>query len=129
MALCTAAEIKAFATEFSGVLDATVNIYIAQAEEQIAEDVWGSRAKTACMWLTCHLMIMGGAKASTGGGGGGAAGGVTSVRVGDVSVNYGDMASAVSAGLDPSLAGSKYGVEYARLQLLAAAGAALALAD
>lgn len=128
MSLCTAADIKILAKEFANVEIPVIDFFIARAEEEIDPAAWGSRAGLACMWLTCHLMTVGGVTAS-GGGAGGAAGPVTGVTVGDVSVSYANAGAVMGANLDASLSSTRYGVEYARLIKLAAMGAALAVED
>lgn len=119
--LATPADIRNYATEFADLTDPKIQIYIDMADGEIDADAWGSRAKTAEIVLTCHLMKTGGALDAEGAGASGA-GPVTSMSVGDVSVSYGS-AMGVVAGLDPSLASSRYGLEYARLVKLAAYGA------
>lgn len=125
--LASAAELKLIYPEFAGVSNDVVSYFIADADEEINEDLWGTRAKKAEMLLACHMMIVAGVvSAASGSGAGGSAGGpVQSVSVGDVSVTYaGTAASAVSsAGLDASFAASRYGVEYARLVKTKAFGA------
>lgn len=127
MSIATPTELKARAPEFSAVLDATVQVYLDMATEEIEPGAWGSRAKNAEILLACHKMIILGVLNAAGSGGGGATGPIQSVKVGDVSVTYGTSTSlAVQLqGLDPSLAASKYGIEYARLIRLAAMGGAV----
>lgn len=130
MALCTAAEVIMLAPEFENVSIPKIEFYIARAEEQISEEAWGSRAKLACMYLTCHLMTIAGVAAASSGSSSSATGPVTSVSVGDVSVQYADASTgAVSGGASASLANNKYGLEYSRLIDLAGMGAALAVED
>jgi hypothetical protein len=115
----TPADIRNFAPEFDSaeLTDPRIQIYIDMADGEINEDAWGSRAKTAEILLTCHMLKMAGANASSTG-----TGPITGMSVGDVSVQY--AAPQVSAvGLEASLAMSKYGLEYARLVKLAAFGA------
>lgn len=124
--LATPTELKASYPEFASLSDLVVQAQLDTADEQINEDAWGSRAKRAEMLLACHLLIVSGALGSgTGGGAGG--GPIQSARVGDVSVTYASTnALAVQLqGLDPGLAQSRYGVEYARLVRLAAMGGAV----
>ncbi len=117
--LASAAELKAIYPEFVSVSNDVVDYFIADADEEINEDLWGTRAKKAEMLLACHMMVVAGITSanSATSGGGATTGAIQSVSVGDVSVTYGGASSSAvsSQGLDPSLAGSKYGLEYARL--------------
>ncbi len=117
MAIATAATLKALFPEFVGVADDVVELFIASALREINEDSWGERAIDAELALTCHKMVTAGVANPNQSGGGGASGPIQSVKVGEVSVSYGATAAlAVQLqGLDPGLAGSKYGIEYARL--------------
>jgi hypothetical protein len=126
--LATPGDIRDAAPEFSSLTDPQIQRYIDMADEEINPDAWGSRAKRAEILLTCHKMVVLGARDQAGQGAGGAASGpVQSVKVGEVSVSYGATSSlAVQLhGLDASLASNRYGVEYARLQKLAAYGGAV----
>lgn len=127
MSIATPAELKARAPEFAALSDPTVQTYLDMATEEIEPGAWGSRAKSAEILLACHKMIVLGVLNAAGSGGGGATGPVQGVKVGDVSVSYGATASlAVQLqGLDPALALSRYGLEYARLIKLAAMGGAV----
>lgn len=127
MSIATPAELKARAPEFAALSDPTVQIHLDMATEEIEPTAWGSRAKSAEILLACHKMIVLGTLNAAGSGGGGATGPIQSASVGDVSVTYGATASlAVQLqGLDPALALSRYGLEYARLIKLAAMGGAV----
>lgn len=121
--LCDADDIRAMAPEFSALTDAQIQYYIDLADLEINEEAWGSRAKHALMLLTCHKMIsmgvLSGASSSS-------VGPISSTSVGDVSVSYAATATlAVQQGLDASLSGNKYGIEYNRLVKLAAYGGAV----
>lgn len=125
MALVTATHLKLLYPEFANVADDVVAEYIDQADEEINADNWGTRAKKAEMVLACHMMVVGGAASPDQAGSGASSGPIQSVKVGEVSVSYGATAAlAVQLqGLDPGLAGSRYGVEYARLVKSMAYGA------
>lgn len=126
MSLVTPSQLKIAYSEFTSVDDAVVQFWLDSAEEEINLTAWGTRASKAEMALACHMMIVSGVT-STGGAGGGSSGAIASVSVGDVSVSYDSAAAAAvsSQGLDPSLASSRYGVEYARLVKTMAYGAAV----
>lgn len=126
--IATPTELKARAPEFAALSDPTVQVYLDMADEEISADAWGSRAKSAEILLACHKMLVLGALGSSGSSGGSSVtGGIQSMDVGDVSVSYGSTAVAAVQiqGLDPSLGLSRYGMEYARLQKLAAMGGAV----
>jgi len=126
--LATTGDIRDAAPEFEPLTDPAIQFYLDMAAEEIDEDAWGSRARSAHIQLTCHLMtVMGALTSANQGAGSGASGPVQSVKVGEVSVTYAATASlAVQLqGLDSSLASSRYGVAYARLIKLAAMGAAV----
>ena len=127
MSLATPTELKQRYPEFAAVSDPVIQVYLDQASEEINEEAWGSRAKTAEILLACHKAYVAGVlTASTTTGGGAAIGPVASVSVGDVSVTYAATATlAVQQGLDASLSGNKYGTEYNRLVKLAAYGGAV----
>ncbi len=123
-----AAELKIAYPEFAGVSDDVVDYWVGQADEEIAPLIWGTRAKKGEMALACHMMILAGVSIAEGAVGiGSAVGGQQSVKVGDVAVGFGaSTAIAVQVqGLDPSLALSRYGLEYARLLKTLLAGAAV----
>lgn len=116
--LITAAELQTALPEFAGVAPSVVDFWITLTDEEIDHDRWGTRGKAAEMYLAAHKMVIAGVvNPAQAAGSGGASGAIQSVKVGDVSVSYGSTASlAVQLqGLDPSLATTKYGIEYARL--------------
>lgn len=123
--LVTAAELKTAYPEFSGVEVPVIDDWIGRADEEINADAWGTRGKKAEMALACHLMTMAGVGQTTQTGAGQAAGPISSIKVGEVSVGYANTAAiAVQvSGLDPSLANTRYGLEYARLIKTMAYGA------
>jgi Protein of unknown function (DUF4054) len=113
MAAWTAADIRLLLPEFCGVPLPTMDRYIALAEAQFSETLWGSQAKVAGVFLTAHVAAVAGVL-------GPAKGRATNVSVGDVSAGY----AAAPAGLS-AFAETTYGVEYARMSRGRGFGAAL----
>lgn len=88
MALPTAAEFKARHPRFAAVLDATVNLYIAEAGRTVDETVWAaSDYADGVMYLAAHLMEMEGARTPTGNPAG-TAGAVKRKKAGQVEIEY-----------------------------------------
>lgn len=116
MALWTAADVIAYAPEFCDVAIPLIDKFIMLADGQIAVDCWGSRAKHAGILLTAHMLSVHRVK-DAGGAGGAGVGPISSISVGQVSVDYGTsvISSALSRGLDASLSQSVYGLEFSRL--------------
>lgn len=55
--MITASQLKArFPGAFDSVLDATVNLCIAEAAATILEDTWGAAYDTGLLYLTAHLL-------------------------------------------------------------------------
>lgn len=113
--IATPDDLKTRWPEFAGVADPLIQDALDDADEEINADAWGTRAVKAECALAAHFLKKNGALTS------GAPGLPTdnlgSVKVGDVSVTYNTAAimMAVQAGVDASLADTKYGLEYIRL--------------
>ncbi len=116
----TPTDVRKGAPEFANLTDPQIQIEIDNADTEICEAAWGSRARRGEIALARHLLIMNGA---TGQGNSGAAGPLTGAKAGEVSVNYAAPMWIPGMGLHASLMLSKYGLEYARLVDLAAFGA------
>ena len=81
----TAQDVKDTFSEFSGTSDATINIFLAQAERRVNADQWSDKADDATLWLTAHLLKI---EAQLRSGGDAASGPVKSKRVGDLAISY-----------------------------------------
>jgi hypothetical protein len=91
---------------------------IDDADLEIEPTAWGSRAELAEKYLAAHYATLRLRK-------NGVAGPQTGTRVGDVAVQYAmPVSSLVGMGLDPGLATTSYGLNYARLIKIAAFGIA-----
>lgn len=96
----TAAEVTDVATELATETSTRIELFIGIAREYLCEEKWGTKAKTAIILYTAHLLTLANRGAT------GAAGAVTSEKVGELSRNYG---SAVGAEND-ELAQTPYGM-------------------
>ena len=74
----TAAQVKAFAPEFAGVLDARIDTYLGFAPGYVARAVYGNDTDQAVLLWTCHSLTR------TTGGNAAMAGAVTLDKAGDV---------------------------------------------
>lgn len=52
----TASQLKATFPEFSAVAEATIDIWIAQAGNRIADAAWGVKRDDGALFLTAHLL-------------------------------------------------------------------------
>jgi len=101
-----------FATADEGLLQSCID----DADLEINGDAWGSRAELAEKYLAAHYATVRLRKS-------GAAGPIIGQRVGDVAVQYAQpMNSLIGSGLDPALATTSYGLNYARLVRIAGMG-------
>lgn len=117
---CTAADVKAFATEFASLADAAFDPYIARASRELNPTVWGQRVVDAAVLLVAHYMTLF-PPAGFVGGGAATVGPIVSKTVGSVSVTY----AAPSVSIRPTagaLASTKYGAEYSRMVQQVCAG-------
>lgn len=114
--IATPADLKSRWPEFTAISDPVIQVALDDADEEINADAWGTRAVKAECALAAHLLKQRGVL-NTGASGGLPTDNIASAKVGDVSVTYNTAAvmMAVQAGADPSLATTKYGLEYIRL--------------
>lgn len=108
--MVTASSIKAIFPEFDSLTDATIDVYIAQAQRCVSETAWGSRYDDGVTYLTAHLLAMFALDSTTSG----ASGAVKRKKAGvnDLEVEY-----AVSdSGESDSLMSTKYGRHYVSLR-------------
>lgn len=106
----TSADIKALPSgEFASVLDATVDIYITEAQSRIHQTTWGDQYDLGVKYLTAHALAldMGGAH--------GAAGPVASESAGPVSRSYAAYSIFGSTGGD-NLNATAYGRKFQMLR-------------
>jgi hypothetical protein len=96
----TASDVTNVATELASETSTRIDLFIGIAREYLCEEKWGTKAKTAIILYTAHLLTLANRGAS------GAVGGVTSEKVGELSRNYG---SALGAEKD-ELAQTPYGM-------------------
>jgi hypothetical protein len=116
----TVTDVKALASEFSGLSDPEIQRFINDAALEINTAVFGAKAVRAGTLLTAHLLTTLTPGAS---GGPAVAGPIQSERVGDVQTTYAVPTIGSPLGQAAGLATSKYGVEYARLVRQCASGA------
>lgn len=90
MADITVNDIIAAFPEFAAYDVGLIQTAIDDAKLFINFKVWGKKANTGWKYFTAHLLK----SSPTSSGGGGAAGAVTSEKVGDLSVTYGDVGEA-----------------------------------
>lgn len=123
MATWTATDVRNVAPEMSvanGVSDATIDFWIAQAENQIDAAIFGSRVNLAGAYLTAHMLKVTGYGLGGGGLGGGAAlGAIQSATVGGVSVAFSSRGAASQ--VSEYLSRTPYGIEFSRLVRLSGA--------
>lgn len=126
--LNTPAQLKSRYPELAAVLDATCQVALDDANEEINEAVWGVRATKGEAALAAHFLVSKGALNDPNASGMQGSGPIQHMRVGDVSVSFdvNAMARAVDGhGLDMALTATKYGLEYSRLLKTLAAGGAV----
>lgn len=115
----TPADMKERFPEFASLTDARVQLFIDDAELELAPAEWGDSYKKGWSYLSAHLLSCS-ISSATGGGIGGANGPVASRAVGDVSISFGSNlsmdATAGAYNLTP------YGQEYWRLVNLLGVG-------
>lgn len=107
--------IKLLFPELSGVVDEQedrVKAYIDIAATRVNRCVFGSKADYAHALMTAHMLVSLGLSAVATEGGGGA-GPVTSEKIGDLAVSYGDLTSNESFN---GFGTTKYGIEFINLQ-------------
>jgi len=123
VATWTVADVRTVAPEMSvanGVADATIDFWIAQADNQVDPSVFGSRTILAGSYLTAHMLKISGYGSGGGVGSQGASlGAIQSVSVGSVSISYESRGG--SSQVSEFLSRSSYGIEFARLVRLSAA--------
>lgn len=102
----TATDVTNVATELASETDARINIFIDIAREYLCEEKWGTKAKTAIILYTAHLLTLAN-RGTTG-----AAGAVTSEKVGELQRSYG---SGVDGQTD-ELAQTPYGMMLMQLR-------------
>lgn len=85
----TVADFRALFAEFVAVPDTRVDLALDQALRRINAVAWGARADDGQLWLAAHLLAV------SVGGSAGAAGPVTSKKVGDVSISFGNTSLGV----------------------------------
>lgn len=102
----SATDVTNVATELASETPTRIELFIEIAREYLCEEKWGTKAKTAIILYTAHLMSLANRGAT------GAAGAVTSEKVGELSRNYG---SAVG-GEDDELAQTSYGMMLMQLR-------------
>lgn len=108
-------DITAFASEFSAVPGATVDLYINLAKLSVNPRIWKDKADFGTILLTCHMLKL--KKANDAASASGAVGTVTSEKVGDLARSYGGFGG--GSGADPSeasLGQTSYGQEFLRLR-------------
>lgn len=104
--------VKQLAPEFAAVDDTVVNFFLARAKKFINFPWWGEKADEGHGYFTAHMMKIAGVADSAGGGGGGGGqnGQITSEKVGDLAVSYGQAVSASGSSVsDAILATTTYG--------------------
>lgn len=106
---------KARYTEFSTLSDATVQIYLSDAELELDEGRWGTLYDRGLAALAAHFLALAQQSAAAGTGGGGAVGPVTSKSIGDVSVSYGWSNSGSGSATSDYYNSTTYGQDYWRL--------------
>lgn len=105
--MVTAAIIKQYAPELASVSDPMIGLYIDLAKDNVAESVWQEKYDRAVAMLTCHYLTMRGRAAS------GGAGPVTSKKVGDLQISYGQVQGYMS---DATLSSTEYGMIYLHMR-------------
>ena len=115
MALDTTTIIAAM-PEFASIADATRDVYIALAMEEMDSTAWGELYNQGVAYLAAHKMLrMGVGSSGVIGGGAGAAGMVTAETAGKVSRSYGSAASASVTLGEQEYTTTKYGMQYLAL--------------
>lgn len=115
MAFTWAADVVPIAPNLATAPAATQTLVLAIVDRQIDVGVWGAFADDGRRYLAAHL----GTLAITGGAG--AAGPVTSESLGAMSRSY----ASLTGNIDPTLATTRFGVEYFRLLRIAVGIAAV----
>jgi hypothetical protein len=112
-------------TRYPGAFDTVDNdfieLLIEEAEEEISAAVWGSNYDRGLRLLTAHKIYT--SPAVSGGSGGGSvySGPITSKRIGDVSITYGQAQGAAQTS-SKDLSSSSYGIEFLELRRLVQGG-------
>jgi hypothetical protein len=102
----TATDVTNVATELASETSTRIDLFIEISREYLCEDKWGTKAKTAIILYTAHLITLANRGAT------GAVGAVTSEKVGELSRNFG---SAVGGQTD-ELAQTPYGMMLMQLR-------------
>lgn len=108
------ADIKAYAGQFSELLDNKIQLYINYAKLSVPQKKWGVKYDFALLLLTCHLLTL--ALIDQSSSKKGTLGAVTSETVGELSRTYGDGGGQQASINGDSLNQTTYGKEFLRLQ-------------
>lgn len=103
----TASDVITVATEFASVETETIELYMAQAANQMNASAWGSKYDNGQIYLTAHLLVFAENQNSDSD-----VGPVSSQAVGPLNVSYGISGYAD----DGELASTSYGRKYLTLQ-------------
>lgn len=114
--LPTAAELKARLPVFASVDDALITLAIAEASRFVDTSWLEVDYAPAIMYLTAHNLVMEGVLNPEGQAPSGVSSGqVTSERLGDAAVTYGNVAEGLT-GSEADYARTPYGVRFARMR-------------
>lgn len=105
----TKADILKIAPELSSVSDDTFSFFITEAGRYINQAAWGEKANFAHALYTAHLLTM----SSRGASSQGAAGPVTAMKLGEASINFGQINL---SGNDAILGTTTYGSQFLSLR-------------
>lgn len=107
--IITATDITNVASEFAQETTQRLEAYIELAQQFISECAFGTKYKSAVIFMACHLLKLDKIGAS------GASGTITSEKVGDLQTSFGTLGSGVEP-KDADLAQTPYGLMFLRLK-------------
>ena len=115
----TAADFKIRYPEFDSVADATVEMFIADAEQELSEECWGDLYERGVFALAAHFLYLDQQRQAAGSGGGIVAP-AQSRSIGDVSWSF--ALNTVDSNGDQYYGSTQYGQEFMRLSDLVSPG-------
>jgi len=121
--MITPADIRARYPEFSNVTtfpDARIQVFIDDAELELAPDEWGNSYNRGMSALTAHFLSLA-TMSSKGGGVSGSLGPIAARSIGDVSVSFGGMGGGLTQ-MENYFLTTPYGQDYWRMVQLYGVG-------